>query len=147
MNKYKELKEKHQRDVNNFPMMFAFSNKQFAEGMKKLGLEETDTDKIYSFTGTGGYYKKTDAPKLHKMFDRHEAERQEAIAGDKTGEGYIYEMFDYELGNREYCITYDIMPTLDALGLTVEEVNADERMTAAIKRATNEQTEWYAMNG
>jgi len=26
-------------------------------------------------------------------------------------------------------------------------VNADERMTAAIKRATNEQTEWYAMNG
>ena len=32
-------------------------------------------------------------------------------------------MFSYELANHEYCITYDIEPTLDALGLTLDEIN------------------------
>jgi len=38
MNSYLELKEKHQKEVNEFPMFFAFNDKQFKEGMKKFGL-------------------------------------------------------------------------------------------------------------
>ena len=38
-NKYDEIKEKHQQRVNNFPMIFAFSQEQLYEGMKKLGLK------------------------------------------------------------------------------------------------------------
>jgi hypothetical protein len=44
-------------------------------------------------------------------------------------------MFNYELGNHEYCITHDLTDTLDALGLTLEEVNADPMMADALKRA------------
>ena len=40
MNKYDEIKEKHQKIVNKFPMKFAFSDEQFNQGMKELGLEK-----------------------------------------------------------------------------------------------------------
>lgn len=36
---YVQMKERHQKEVNEFPMMWAFNNDQFAQGMKKLGLQ------------------------------------------------------------------------------------------------------------
>ena len=40
---YVQMKERHQKEVNEFPMMWAFNNDQFAQGMKKLaGVEEGD---------------------------------------------------------------------------------------------------------
>jgi len=143
---YKELKERHQAETNEFPFMFAFSNAQFDEGMRKLGLKPTDTDKIYSLHGTGGFYRRTDAPRLHEMFDRHERERQEAIANDTTGDGYIFEMFNYELSNHEYVITCSTADTLDALDLTIEEVNANPRLLHGLKRAIEAQREWARNN-
>lgn len=134
-NTYSILKQAHQKEVNEFPMAFAFSDKQFEEGMKKLGLKPTDTDKVYSFGNTGGFYKRTDAPKLKEMFDRHEREMKEAIEADETGNGFIYDMFVYELGNHEYIITYSTSDTLDALGLTHEEVKASQKLSYALDKA------------
>ena len=119
-------------------MVFAFSDKQFEEGMQKLGLTKKDTDKVYSFGG-GGFYKKTDAEALRNMFDKHEKEMQEAIDNDLTGDGFIFEMFDYELANHEYCITWDSEPTLQALGLTIEEVKASEKLLYSFNKARNSQ--------
>ena len=48
MNKYDEIKEKHQKIVNEFPMKFAFSDEQFNRGMKELGLDPKDIDKVVS---------------------------------------------------------------------------------------------------
>lgn len=143
MNAYAEMKKKHQQEVNDFPMFFAFSDKQFAEGMKSLGLEPEDTDKIYSLRGTGGFYRKSDSQKLHDMFDRHEKERKGAIEADQTGEGFIYEMFDYELANHEYGYTRDISDAVRALGLSVDEINADEKLLRGLKKACREQEKWY----
>lgn len=135
MNKYRALKSKHEKMMNEFPMFFAFSNKQFEEGMAKLGLNPDQTDKIYKLGGTGGFYRKSDSDKLKEMFNTFDREMKEAIAADETGEGFIYDMFNYELANHEYCITWDAEPTLDALGLTMEEINADERLLAGFKKA------------
>ena len=44
-------------------------------------------------------------------------------------------MFIYELANHEYCITYDLEETLNALGLSVEEINADERLLHGLNKA------------
>ncbi|MNV75298.1 hypothetical protein D3C71_1685770 [compost metagenome] len=120
-NAYTVLKNKHQEEVNAFPFMFAFGEKQFEEGMKSLGLTPKDTDKIYSI-GSGGFIRKTDEEAMNEMFSRHEKERTEAVAQDKTGEGYIYEMFLYEMGNHEYGYTGEIEPVLAAVGLTYEEI-------------------------
>ena len=66
MNTYKAMKDVHQKEVSDFPMFFAFSDKQFNEGMEKLGLKPSETDKIYRFGGTGGYYRKTNSPTLRE---------------------------------------------------------------------------------
>jgi hypothetical protein len=133
----------HQEEVNNFPMFFAFNNKQFDEGMRELGLDPKDTDKIYRLGSTGGYYRKTDAPALREMFERHSKEMEDAVKADTTGEGFIYDMFIYELANHEYCITYDLEPTLDALGLTLDEVNENPALLAGLKKAKKDYLKHY----
>lgn len=140
-NNYLEMKERHQQEVNEFPLMFAFSNKQFDEGMRKLGLKPTDTDKIYKLGSAGGYYKKSDSKALHEMFAMHEQEKQKAIENDTTGEGYIYDMFNYELANHEYCITYDITDTIEALDLTMEEINNNKALLNGLNKAKDNQLE------
>jgi len=138
MNAYLNLKQKRQAEVNSFPMMFAFSDQQFEEGMKNLGLEPTDTDKIYSIGG-GGFIRKSDSISLSEMSKRHNKEMQEAIATDQTGEGFIFDMFNYELRNHEYNYTMDVTDTLEALNLTIEEVNADERLINGLSKAKKAQ--------
>lgn len=144
MNNYIEMKKQHEKEVNEFPMFFAFSKKQFNEGMKKLGLDPSETNKIYRAGDTGGFYRKSDASAFHEMFKRHEDEKNNAIATDDT---FIYNMFRYELGNHEYVITEDISDTLAALGLTFDEINNDKRLLNALQKACKEEKEWYALNG
>lgn len=103
MNRYADLKQRQQQEFSSFPMQFAFSNQQFAEAMAALGLEPTDTDKVYKTPG-GGIYRREDGPRLKEMMDRFDRELQEAIAGDQTGDGFIYEMFLYELN--VHCCLY-----------------------------------------
>ena len=135
MSKYTELKSKHQKEVDAFPFGFAFNESQFKEMMEKWGLTPDDTDKIYSIGG-GGYVRKSDAEAMHKMFERHELERKMAR---KHGDDYLFEMFNYELANHEYSYTGDLTDTLEALGLTMDEINADPRMADALKRAIDAQ--------
>lgn len=102
--------------------------------MKKLGLQETDTDKIYRIA-PGGFIRKTDADKLDEMFTRHTKERKEAMAADIDGTGYLFQMFRYELANHEYSYTWDAEETLDALGLTYGDVNSSPAMRVALNAA------------
>lgn len=142
MNTYKVMKEQHQKEVNNFPMFFAFDNKQFAEGMKTLGLEASETDKLYSLNG-GGYYKKTDAEKLHNMFARHDEKMKQAMNDSE----FVYDMFYYELSNHEYTYTYDITQTIDSLGLTMDEINNNPILLNGLQKACNDQREWDREHG
>lgn len=134
MNRYEKLKRCQQEEFGAFPMQFAFSDRQFAEGMAALGLEPTDTDKIYKAPG-GGFYRKGDGPRLAEMMDRFDRELQLAIASDETGDGFIYEMFLYELENYEYGLTMDLSETLDALGYASEDIQADHRLRRGLERA------------
>lgn len=133
-NVYYALKQQHQEEVNNFPMVFAFSDKQFEEAMEKLGLTVEDTDKIYSI-GAGGYIRKTDSDALKEMRSRQDEAMSEAIRNDTTGDGFIFDMFSYELANHEYGYTGDIEPTLDALGLTIDEVVANDSLLNGLNKA------------
>ena len=133
-NQYQILKDRQHKEFNAFPMGAAFSQQQFAEMMAKWGLLPTDTDKILHIGG-GCYIRKTNREAFHELVDRLDREKQEAIAADTTGDGIIKDMFLYELANHEYCITYDLDDTLDALGLTVDEINADPRLLHGLEKA------------
>jgi len=142
MNNYTYLKDRHQQEINAFPIFFAFNDKQFAEGMTKLGLQPDETDKIYKLGNIGGFYRKSDGPQLHEMFNRHERERHEAISGDTTGDGYIYQMFLYELANHEYGYTRDITNTLEALSLMPEDIEKSKALKHGLVRAIKEIEEY-----
>ena len=137
MNRYADLKQRQQAEFDAFPIQFAFSDQQFAEGMAALGLEPTDTDKVYKAPG-GGFYRREDGPRLKEMMDRFDQELESAIAADETGDGFIYEMFLYELDNREYSYTVDTSDALDALGYTADEVLGDPRLKRGIEKAITE---------
>ena len=141
MNTYLTMKQAHQKEVNDFPFFFAFSNKQFEEGMAKFGLSPNETDKIYSFGGTGGYYLRTDSDRLHEMLQRHRKEMSDAIKGDVSGEGFIFDMFNYELANHEFIISGDIEYTLEMLDISLKEYNKDARLKHGMSLAKKKQYE------
>ncbi len=137
MNRYAALKQRQQEEFSAFPMQFAFSNQQFAEGMAALGLAPTDTDKVYTAPG-GGFYRREDSQRLRDMMDRFDQELQSAIAADETGDGFVYEMFLYELDNHEYGYTMDTEEALAAMGYTAGEVFSDPKLKRGIEKAATE---------
>ena len=112
--KYFELKQKQQHEVDEFPMMFAFNNAQFKEGMERLGV--TDAKKELFSIGGGGFIRKTDSDALEKLFTRH-AEEMEKAMSDKQ---FMIDAIEYELSNHEFCITYDPTQTINILNLDLE---------------------------
>lgn len=136
MNKYVELKNKHQEEVNELPMFFAFGEKQFNNQMIERGLDpEKDLDKILHI-GAGGYILRSDEEKLDEVFARHRKEFSDAIEANE--DNFIVDMFVYELANHEYCITGNISDTLGALGLSVEDINNREALRKGLAEAIDQ---------
>lgn len=144
MESYTQMKQRHQKEFNAFPMKFAFNNEQLAKGMKELGLHYTDTDKIYAYGDTGGFYRRSDSAALHEMLDRHERERQEAMNAEDAGDEFIFKMFTSALSNHEYNYTWDASDALESLGLTIEAVEANPKLQRGFKRACEAQTDFFS---
>lgn len=131
MESYHEMKIRHQKAVNNFPIYFAFSNEQLGRMFKELGLNpQKDLDKIAAIPGTGGFILKKDIGAYQEMCKKQYEELQNAISEDKDGTGFIYQMFRYELANHEFGYTGDADDALTALGYTEKQVEE----TPALKR-------------
>lgn len=128
MNKYIKLKEQHQKEINEFPTMFAFNLKQFNEGMAKLGV--ADKTELISI-GYGGYIRKTDKESYIRMYKRIRKEEKEAMKDPE----YCYQMFKYELANHEYCISGDLEEVIGACGLTEDKIMENPMLLEALKRA------------
>lgn len=123
MGTYIEMKTRHQKEVNNFPIYFAFSNYQVEKMLVKLGLNpKTDLDKISAIPGTGGFILDKDIPAYRAMIRRHNQELQDAIASDEDGTGFVYQMFRYELINHEFGYTWDSDDALASLGYTEKQI-------------------------
>ena len=131
---YLELKEKHQKEYNEFSeknIFYAFSNEQFEEGLKKLGFKfgvksPKVKEKITTLYGAGDYIPKSKVKDLKDLWRRQDEERKAAIKADKDGNGYCYEMWLYELNNHEYGYTYDPTDAMKALGLTFADLEKKE---------------------
>lgn len=138
INQYQIIRDRQQQEVNNLPMRFAFSQEQFHEVMKEWGLDpKKDLDKIARIPW-GGFIQKKDAPLMHETFARHHKELQAAIDADPTGEGFIKDMFLYELENHEYIYTGTAEDALDSLGLSFEDVVANPRLARGLSLAEEE---------
>ncbi|MBE6954494.1 MAG: hypothetical protein E7449_01105 [Ruminococcaceae bacterium] len=134
-NSYTELRDRFEAETNAFPMHFAFGQEQIDRKIKELNLDPENYHEQIVAIGWGGFVLKEDAPAFRELIDRHNREWKEAIASDETGDGFIYDMFLYELWNHEYGYTLTYEDTLDALGYTQEDIEADPRLEHGLKKA------------
>lgn len=138
MNAYRALKERQQKEVNNFPMVFAFTNESFYQKIKELWNIEPEEakEKIISI-GAGGFILKEDRKKFTDLIKKLQKELEEAIKADTTGNGFIYDMFNYELANHEFTYTRDITDALEALNLSNEDIEKNPALKAGLEKAIN----------
>jgi len=99
--------------------------------------KDSDLAKV-SHLFAGAYILKKDIPAYKEMTRRHTTEFEAAVAADETGDGFIYQMFYYELANHEYGYTGDCEDTLAALGYTWEEVQSDSRLRHGFEKAARQ---------
>ena len=134
-NEYIELVKRQQEEINALPLGFAYGDEQFKQMMGEWGLTVNDTDKIVRVAG-GAFVQKKDLDLYHEVVNRHHEELEAAIVADKTGDGFIYQMFLTELQNHEYSYTGDSEETLDALGYTIDDIYGNIRLLHGFKKAT-----------
>ena len=120
MNKYIEYKKYCEDRLNAFPIVFAFSNSQLQEGLNKLGVNKSEVISI----GGGGFIRKSDKQNFHDLLDNFDEKLDENLEDDE----FVLQMFKYEMGNHEYCITYDDEEVIEACGLDLDRFNSNERL-------------------
>lgn len=136
-NEYLNMKVRHQKEMNAFPIHFAFGQEQIDKKIKELKLSKDPkkrAEQIVSI-GAGGFVLKKDFPAFVEMCKRHSRERIEAIAEGEQGGTYLYDMFRYELQNHEYGYTMDTTDTLEALGFTEQDLETRPAIKAALMKA------------
>ena len=140
MESYKNIRDRQQKEYNEFSkdkVFYAFNEKQFNEGLKKLKANKKELVQFIS----GGFIKKTDLKDLKELLKGHSQEIEDYITLDKTGNEFIYQMFKYELRNHEYNITHDLEDTLKSLNITGEEIELKENLKQGLLKAIKEYEE------
>lgn len=139
METYTQMKDRHQGEVNALPLAFAFSRDQYRRKLAEWNItEEAARSGAIVGIGNGGFVRAEDHNKVIETFRRIREETDAAIAADQSGDGFIYQMFLYELNNHEFSYTQDIEETLRALQLTADDVNGSKALQNGLKKAVQE---------
>lgn len=113
---YLDLQKRHQQELTDFPIAYAFSDKQLEEALEKLGATKEECVTVF---GHGDIVKRTDAKALVAMLERHTEEVREALRDPEFAEA----AFLYEMDNHEYAINWSgDEDVLDCFGLTWEKL-------------------------
>lgn len=140
MNKYAELKKKHQKELNKLPMKAAFGKEQFKKMMEEWGLTTNaeDISKIDMLVG-GCYCLKKDTHLFEEHFQRTQKELKEFLKDDDN----LKSAFQYEFSNHECGLTCQPQEALLALPFTYKEVMTNKRLYRVFKNAWREYIRDY----
>ena len=97
---YLDLKKRHQKEFEDFPIAYAFSDEQLKEALDKLGATKEECVSIF---GHGDIVKRTDAKALIALMRRHDKELHQKLKDDPD---FAEEAFLYEMDNHEYAINW-----------------------------------------
>ena len=136
MESYKEMKERHQSEVSALPLAFAFDKAQYLRKLEEWNItpEEAQAGAVIGISNSG-FCRAEDHAEIIATFKRIADEERAAIDADKIGNGYIMEMFITELINHEYSYTQDETETLEALGITAEDLIANKALVNGLELA------------
>lgn len=136
--KYIDFKKKIEKEHNDFSsknIIWAFSDEQLNEALKKRGLTLKQFKELYAGFYCGGAILKSAIPEHEAMSKRHYDELHYNLRNDSD---FAYEAFSYELANHEYCYTRNFSPAIRALGLSSDDINDCPLMLEAFKKAEKE---------
>lgn len=97
---YLDIKKKHEQEFAEFPIAYAFNDKQLEEALAKLGATKEECVTVF---GHGDIVKRTDAKALVNMLERHTNEIKQKLKEDPE---FAEAAFLYEMDNHEYAINW-----------------------------------------
>jgi len=112
---YKKHREEFQEKVNNFPLIWAFSEKQLLEGMEKMGWK--DKSELCSIEA-GGVIKKSDLAEWKKLLKDDYDEIKNYL---KTDDEYLESAIRYHIINEECCYTGNFDVVIETLGISMKD--------------------------
>ncbi len=98
---YLDLQNRHRKEIEEFPIAYAFNDEQLKEALKKLGVESTE--ECVTVFGHGDIVKKENAKPFIDMLKRHTKETQNKLKADPE---FAEAAFLYEMDNHEYAINW-----------------------------------------
>lgn len=117
-NEYLELQRRHQKELEEFPIAYAFNDKQLEEALKKLGATKEECVTVF---GHGDIVKRENAKALIAMLERQREEMLQRIKDDPI---FAEAAFLYEMDNHEYAINWSgDEDVLACFGITFEQIN------------------------
>lgn len=137
---YQELKQKHQKEVNDFlkdTAFFAFDKKQFDEGIKKLNA--SSDNKIFEL-GAGGYMLSSAKNGWIALCKRQKQELKDFRQKSES----LKELIMYELNKHEYIYSEDDDLILEACEISKDEFEKDTNLQKIYKQAKKEY--WQKSN-
>lgn len=97
---YLALQDEQRKELERFPIAYAFNGKQLEEALEKLGATKEECVTVF---GHGDIVKKENAKPLVDMLKRHTEEMKERL---RTDPDFAEAAFLYEMDNHEYAINW-----------------------------------------
>lgn len=97
---YLELKKKHQKELEDFPIAYAFNDKQLQEALEKLGATKEECITVF---GHGDIVKRSDAKALIELMGKQVGDLKQKLKDDAE---FAEAAFLYEMDNHEYAINW-----------------------------------------
>ena len=114
---YLDLKRRHEKELERFPIAYAFNDKQLEEALEKLGATK---DECVSVFGHGDIVKRENAKTLVDLLERQREELLQRIKDDPI---FAEAAFLYEMDNHEYAINWTgDEDVLDCFGITFDNI-------------------------
>jgi (p)ppGpp synthase/HD superfamily hydrolase len=127
---YLDLKKRHEKELADFPIAYAFNEQQLKEALERLGVQTVR--ECVTIFGHGDIVKRENADAFIEMLERQSKEIKDSITNDHE---LAEAAFLYEMDNHEYAINWsgdeDVLRCfgfdendLSKLGLNVAYSNA-----------------------
>ena len=114
---YLDFKKQQEKEFAEFPIAYAFSDKQLEEALEKLGATKEECVTVF---GHGDIVKRTDAKALVAMLERHTKEMKDKLKSDPE---FAEAAFLYEMDNHEYAINWSAdEDVLACFAITFEDI-------------------------
>lgn len=97
---YLDLKKRHEKEFEEFPIAYAFNDKQLEEALAKLNATKEEVVTVF---GHGDIVKRENVKALIALLERHEQELHQRLKDDVE---FAEAAFLYEMDNHEYAINW-----------------------------------------